>query len=158
MIVREEMGDLFDCSSQTITCPINAVGAMGAGLALEFRNRVPGLYDFYSAHYPRPHRQPNPRMHYLQVFKVPDGRQILLFPTKDDWRNPSERSLIEANLIRLAESWEVYGIQSLALPALGCGLGQLSYDRDVRPMIHDILGPLPLPVEVLFRYQATTRY
>lgn len=158
MIVREEIGDLFDCTSQTITCPINAVGAMGKGLALDFRNRVPGLYDYYQYWYPRSTTKPNPRRFQLHVYKVPDGRQVLLFPTKDDWRQPSERALIEANLIRLAESWEFYGIQSLALPALGCGLGQLNYDRDVRSMIHDILGPLPLPVEVLFRQDTRIRY
>ena len=157
MIIREEVGDLFNCSSQTITCPINTAGAMGKGLALEFRNRVDGLYRWYQHHYPSPYGADR-RANYIQVYPVPDGRQVLLFPTKINWRNPSTVELIEENLRKLAENYEYWNIQSLALPALGCGEGGLAYDRDVRPLIWKILDPLPLPVEVLFRVQQQVRY
>lgn len=159
MIVSEALGDLFACDSQTITCPINAVGAMGRGLALEFRQRVPGLYDYYQKHYPRSYSRTTSRANELQVFKVPDGRQVLLFPTKDHWKNPSTVMLVQQNLETLAELYERrFGITSLAIPALGCGLGGLSYDRDVRPLIHSILGPLPIPVSVLFSYESRVRF
>lgn len=153
MIVYEGQGDLFACQSQTITCPINIVGAMGKGLALEFRDRVPGLYAFYQQNYPKSFGHYNAaKENYLQTFRVPDGRQVLLFPTKGHWRYNSDPVMIRRNLEKLAEKYStLYQIQSLALPALGCGCGKLNYERDLRPMIHAILGPLPLKVEVLFK-------
>ena len=151
MIIHERQGDVFDCSSHTIACPINAAGAMGKGLAKAFKERVPGLYAFYLHHYPK--RTPvglEQRARTLHVFPVPDGRQVLLFPTKVHWTDKSPPALLRANLHHLANLYRTLNIQSLALPALGCGCGELDYDCDVKPMIHEILGPLPLQVEVLF--------
>jgi O-acetyl-ADP-ribose deacetylase (regulator of RNase III) len=157
MIIREDVGDLFNCQSQTIACPINVAGAMGKGLALEFRERVDGLYRWYQHHYPSPYGAER-RANYLQVYPVPDGRQVLLFPTKVHWREKSTVEQIRENLRLLSENYEHWNIQSLALPALGCGEGGLAYDRDVKPLLWQILDPLPLPVEVLFRHQQTTRW
>lgn len=157
MIIHEIVGDLFDCQSQTIVCPINTAGAMGKGLALTFSLRVPGLYDFYKRMHPG-RAGLEDRANVINVYPVPDGRQVLLFPTKTDWRRPSTIEQIRDNLRILSEHYQHWNIQSLALPALGCGEGGLSYDRDVRPLIWQILDPLPLPVEVLFRHQQIIRY
>lgn len=122
---------------------------MGSGLARDFRDRVPGLFRFYRGSYGT--RYSAERFaNRLCIFKVPDGRQVLLFPTKIQWSDPSSPSHIRENLRLLAEQYQDLGITSLAIPALGCGLGQLNYDRDVRPMVQEFLGPIPLPVEVLF--------
>jgi O-acetyl-ADP-ribose deacetylase (regulator of RNase III) len=40
-------GSIFDSSCEYLTNTINTVGAMGAGLALEFRLRVPEMYQPY---------------------------------------------------------------------------------------------------------------
>lgn len=156
-IIREDIGDLFDCQSQTITCPINTAGAMGKGLALTFADRVTGLYDFYKRIHPNKYGC-EARANQLNIYPVPDGRQVLLFPTKVNWRESSTVEQIEQNLRLLAQNYEHWNIQSLALPALGCGEGGLSYDRDVKHLIWQILDPLPLPVEVLFRHQQVIRY
>ena len=38
---------LFDSDCEYLTNTINTVGAMGAGLALEFRLRIPEMYEIY---------------------------------------------------------------------------------------------------------------
>ncbi len=149
MIIYEGRGNVFKCSAHTVTCPVNSVGTMGNGLAKAFRLNVPGLNEFYLKHYPRWHRNYEQHARQLYVFPVPDGRQVLLFPTKTNWREDSPIDLIDANLQTLAQRWEQWGIKSLALPALGCGQGGLSYVRDVRELIHAHLGPLSLPVQIL---------
>lgn len=149
MIISEAVGDVFNCASHTITCPINTSGAMGKGLAKEFRDRVPGLYSFYLRHYPKG-GDASAIANKLQVYPVPDGRQVLLFPTKVFWRDASTIKQVHQNLLLLAQQYQSLNIQSLAIPALGCGEGGLRYEQDVRPLVHAILGPLELPVEVLF--------
>lgn len=151
MIIYNGPGDLFQCGMQTIACPINVVGAMGKGLALTFKERVPGLYGFYREHYGDGEQGWQRRVHQLEIFPVSPTRQVLLFPTKGLWRMPALLSVIEENLIQVAENYQAMGITSLGIPLLGCGVqtGQLSWERDVGPLVELILGPTALPVKVL---------
>jgi hypothetical protein len=136
---------------QTIICPINVVGAMGKGLALAFKNRVPGLYEFYRSHYGVSRFGWQQRIHQLEVFTVNPNKKVLLFPTKGDWKDPAILSAIEHNLQLVADHYQEMGIESLGIPMLGCGIktGQLSWQRDVEPLVDLILEPIPLPVKVL---------
>lgn len=157
MIVYEGPGDMFNCRSQTLTCPTNVVGAMGKGLAAEFRDRVEMLEQFYLSRFPKCLSIPNDRtlIHQLYVFPMDDSRfanaQVLLFPTKEHWRFPSRLKWIERNLQLLVEQRQQLKITSLAVPALGCGNGGLDYESQVRPLIYQYLDSIPTPVEILLR-------
>lgn len=70
-----------------------------------------------------------------------DEIQILNFPTKRHWQDRSLLIDIEDGLRNLAKNYQSMGIQSLALPPLGCGLGGLNWD-DVKPLIEKYLGSL----------------
>lgn len=150
MIIYENSGDLFQCRMQTIVCSINTVGAMGKGIALEFKNRVPGLYEYYRGIY-RDKEPHFPSVNRLEVFTVDAHRKVLLFPTKDHFKYPSKLWMIEQNLRQLAERYQELGIASLGMPLIGCGhnTGRLSWERQVGPLVETILGPLPLPVKVV---------
>jgi O-acetyl-ADP-ribose deacetylase (regulator of RNase III) len=149
LIIYEGPGNLFGCRMQTIACSINTVGAMGKGIAVKFRDHVPGLYDFYREIYcdKPPHY---PSVNRLEMFHVDAGRSVLLLPTKDHWRYPSKIRLIDENLKQLAERYKELGITSLGLPAIGCGhdTGQLSWEQQVGPLVRQYLDPLPIPVKV----------
>lgn len=149
MITYEGPGNLFRSGTQCITCPVNTVGAMGKGIALTFKKHVPGLYAYYRNIYCD--EPPNyPSIHRLEMFHVDQERSVLLLPTKNHWQFPSKRGLIDDNLRQLAERYEELGIRSLGLPAIGCGFetGQLSWERDVRPLVYRHLDPLPIPVKI----------
>ena len=151
-IVRN--ADIFASTMQTITNPVNCVGVMGKGLALTFKLRFPHHFFYYkslcSTHRLRPG--------ILATFEEED-RNILLFPTKDHWRNPSRIEYIEEGLKYLAQNYKELGIQSLTLPPLsfdfvfsrfaspGCGLGGLNV-KDVSNLCQKYLEPLPIPVEL----------
>lgn len=152
MIVYQGPGDLFQCGMQTIACPINVVGAMGKGLAEQFKLKVPGLFEYYRTHYGNSEEGWQRRIHQLELFTVRPDKRVLLFPTKGLWRQPAILSAIEANLSQVAENYDRVGITSLGIPMLGCGFdtGQLNWERDVEPLVHGILGPIPLPVKVMF--------
>lgn len=144
MIVREDYGDILASDCQTLVCPVNMVGAMGAGLALAMRNRYPGLYPEFkrvcSTGYLSPER--------LFIYNFSENKKILCLPTKRHWKAPSKTLWIDKSLQTLARDWEELGITSLAMPPIGCGLGKLDYQKDVRGLIHLHLGPLDLEVSI----------
>jgi hypothetical protein len=150
VIVYEGAGDLFRCGAQTLVCTTNVIGAMGKGIAKTFKERVPGLYEFYQTHFPPIRHQPEPGLvNKLLLFDMPSGQRVLLFPTKEQWWNPSQLVWIEDNLRTLATQYQTLGITSLGLPPLGCGNGGRNYEKEVRPMLYKYLADIPLPVKIL---------
>jgi O-acetyl-ADP-ribose deacetylase (regulator of RNase III) len=76
-----------------------------------------------------------------------DDRQILSVPTKDDWKKPSTYEMVEAGLKAIRDHYRDWEITSIAMPALGCGLGGLEWSK-VRPLIETHLNDLPIEIEV----------
>lgn len=149
MITREiEDGDIFESECTTLVCPVNMVGAMGKGLALAFKHRYPGLYQGYrlacdTNHFGREG---------LYLFRSEVNVNVLCFPTKNHWRRDSEFDLIDRSLWYLARDFTKYKITSLAMPAVGCGEGNLSWDL-VYDLIQPVLHGLPISVELYLPYR-----
>lgn len=107
----------------------NGEAIMGAGLAKQAQDRMPDLPRVYGDHLSRG-----------EVRVVLEALRIILPPTKQDWRKPAHLPLIEEGLRwmvgheRLRQlGWEV------AVPPLGCGLGNLRWDDQVRPLMERYL-------------------
>jgi O-acetyl-ADP-ribose deacetylase (regulator of RNase III) len=80
-----------------------------------------------------------------------EGRRVIFnFPTKGHWKARSKLGDIEAGLQDLRQQLVERGVASVAVPALGCGLGQLSW-TDVRPVIEDALGDIGSTRVVVFQ-------
>lgn len=124
MVKIERGKTIFESSAQTLVNTINCVGVMGKGLALEFKNRYPAMFDKYKSFCDKGVFKPG----VLWIYKAEDGKWVLNFPTKIDWRNPSELSYIEEGLKKFVEIWKEKGITSIAFPLLGCTNGGLDPD------------------------------
>jgi O-acetyl-ADP-ribose deacetylase (regulator of RNase III) len=135
-----DTGNLFDSGCDLLVCPVNTYGALGKGLALEFKHRFPAMTATYATLCR--HRELLPGDVYVTV----DGEQrIALAATKDHWRDPSRLVWVEhivAELVVYANT--VKSIQSMAIPAIGSGLGQLSWP-DVQPVILSALQGITRP-------------
>ena len=46
-MITIQKGDIFDSKMEVLVNPVNCVGVMGKGLALEFKNRYPIMYQKY---------------------------------------------------------------------------------------------------------------
>lgn len=135
----ERKGSIFDSTAQAIVNPVNCVGAMGKGLALEFKKRFPQnfqAYKFMCAE--RLLKTGQVFAHYDTV----GGKLIINFPTKDHWKNASKLSFIQDGLRNLSTHAEYGQFESIALPLLGCGLGGLHVE-DVRPLIEGFAAKHP---------------
>lgn len=131
-MANERHGSIFDARVEALVNPVNTEGVMGKGLALEFKKRFPDAYESYNLACRRGDLVPG-RLH---NYRLPDGRHIIHFPTKTDWRSPSRIEYIKAGLPALVDLVRKSAIKSIAIPALGCGLGGLAWDV-VKPMIEE---------------------
>lgn len=135
-MVTYVQGDIFKSPAQVLTNTVNCVGVMGKGVALEFKNRYRGLFEDYRSRCDKQSVQPG-----KPYLWENDRYQILNFPTKRHWKDKSRLDDIEAGLKYLAENYSKMGIDSLAMPALGCGNGGLNWN-DVKPLIDKYLGSI----------------
>ncbi len=136
-------GDMFRSQAQVWVNPVNCVGVMGAGLAKKFANRFPGVLNSYRHACAEPKTLfPGNIIVLPQHDTTPPPKWVVCFATKDHWRNPSKIEWIEAGLVVLVDWCKDHEISSLAIPAIGCGLGGLQWSV-VRPMIVDSLGFIP---------------
>lgn len=145
-MIRYVEGNIFDCEASALVNTVNLVGVMGKGVALQFKQRYPGNYKAYRAAC----RQGLIGIGRLFVTREPEfaGERIIVnFPTKTDWRRPSEYEYIESGLRDLRRIIERERISSIALPPLGAGNGGLNWPR-VRSMIEASLGDVDADVIV----------
>ena len=145
-MIRFATGDIFAQHAHAIVNPVNCVGVMGRGLALQFRNRYPEAFFAYRRACAR--GQVLPSRMFLFDTHADDPRWIVHFPTKRHWRDPSAIGDIDAGLQELAATISRHRIPSLAIPPVGCGLGGLRWP-DVRPIVEARLAGTPCTVTVL---------
>ncbi len=135
-------GDIFNSPAQVIVNAVNTVGVMGKGIALAFKNRYPKMFEVYREACEKKKFQ----MGKLMLCHAPD-HLILLFPTKENWRNPSKLEYIEKGLDRFVKNYAEKNISSIAFPKLGCGNGELDWEN-VKPLMEKYLKPLPIDVYI----------
>lgn len=142
-MVKVLIGDLFTSRAQTLVNTVNTVGVMGKGIALEFKKRFPDMYQDYKKRCEAGEvRLGRP---YLYRRVVPPW--ILNFPTKDNWRSVARLQDITDGMNYLEAHYKEWEIESLAVPPLGCGQGQLEW-RVVGPTLYRHLSRLDILVEL----------
>jgi O-acetyl-ADP-ribose deacetylase (regulator of RNase III) len=134
-------GNLFDSPAQAWVNTVNTEGIMGKGIALTFKRLFPAMFCEYQE-LCESRQLKIGTLHYFRA----QNRCIINFPTKTTWRKPSSLKYVEDGLKTFVSSYERYGITSVAFPPLGCGNGELSFERDVRPLMERYLKPLPISV------------
>lgn len=127
-------GDLLaNTEVEAIVNTVNIVGAMGKGIALQFRKKYPQMYMEYKKACDRHELQPG-KMHVYDLGEGNKPRYIINFPTKRHYRDNSRLDDIKSGLIALVKELRERNIKTVAIPALGCSNGKLNWGQ-VRPFI-----------------------
>lgn len=160
-MISVKVGDLFASGAQTLVNTVNTVGVMGKGIALEFKRRFPAMYRDYEARCARGELtlgrpyvyrvRPASADFFDGDARPGDPELIVNFPTKDHWRSVSRVSDITEGLQWLVANYQEWGIKSIAVPPLGCGLGQLEW-RIVGRTLYRYLRKMDIPVEMYAPY------
>jgi O-acetyl-ADP-ribose deacetylase (regulator of RNase III) len=141
MVQIVNTGNILEDSAEAIVIPVNTVGVMGKGLALQAAKEWPSVVPIYRL------MLQTGELKIGQVFMVTHQPRLILFPTKAHWRNPSKLEYIQQGLKSMAEEIAKLDLRSVAVPALGCGLGGLDWNT-VRPLIEAALANTPADVRL----------
>ncbi len=146
MAISYKTGNLLNDDATVLVNAVNCVGIMGGGIAKAFRMR---WYPTYLEYDRICQAKKLSAGDCVLLAMHPDhlGRMIAHAATKDHWRDPSKIEWVEQSLQSLADQLRHRGIKSVAVPALGCGLGGLDW-ADVKPLIEQYLGDLDCNVRV----------
>lgn len=135
-------GDLFKSKAEALVNPVNCEGVMGKGLAKAFKERWPEMYLSYQRACMRQELAPGGIL--LYSHSVP---KIVLFATKGGWRLPSRIEYIEEGLLEMKRQLPTWLVASVAMPAVGCGLGGLDWPV-VKRLIEKHLSDVEARIEV----------
>ncbi len=123
MPYKELSGNLFSSKAQALVNTVNCVGAMGKGIALEFRRRYPQMYLDYQKDCQEKKLLPGKIYHFQAGEKL-----ILNFAIKDHWKYPSKVAWIESCLREFVSGYKGWGITSAAFPWMGAMNGGIPFD------------------------------
>lgn len=140
-MIQNKQGNLLLADVDALVNTVNCVGVMGKGLALQFKQAFPDNFKAYAKACVQGEVQAG-RMHIHDNGGLINPRWIINFPTKRHWRDNSRLEDVASGLVALVSDVQRLGIQTIAIPPLGCGLGGLSW-TDVRPMIEQTFMELP---------------
>lgn len=140
-------GNILESHAQAIVNTVNAVGVMGKGLALQFKEAYPNNYKLYREACKRGEVRIGSMFITQDLYLDGTTFYIINFPTKTDWRKPSEYCYIEQGLNSLREEICRLGIQSIAIPPLGSHNGGLDWER-VKLMIETQLKDVDCQIQI----------
>lgn len=129
-MIQLKEGNIFNSNVQTLTNTVNCVGVMGAGLAKQFKQKYPKMFkDYVNRCKNNLVKVGNPYPYYH------NDLIILNFPTKRHWKDKSEYIYVTEGLDYFVQNYKKWGIESIAFPPLGCGLGGLDWNVVKEEMI-----------------------
>lgn len=119
----EIKGNLFNSKAMAIVNTVNCVGAMGKGIALDFKLRYPEMFKEYQKICFKHLLKPGQILPYTKCSPI-----ILNFAIKDDWKDPSRVEWIEETLQKFVANYHALGITSVAFPWMGAMNGGLPFE------------------------------
>lgn len=140
-------GNIFESNAEAIVNTVNTVGVMGKGIALQFKKAYPNNFKAYE------NACKNNEIQVGKMFVEVDrniisGEKIIInFPTKSNWRKPSEYKYIERGLDDLVKVINTKQIKSVAIPPLGAGNGGLNWEK-VKKIIEEKMQHLSIEISV----------
>lgn len=146
-MIKYLTGNILESNAEALVNTVNTVGVMGKGIALQFKKAYHNNYKSYVEACKKN------EITVGKVFVVEDSnlqsekKLIINFPTKKDWRKPSEYNFIDSGLDDLVRVINQYKIKSIAIPPLGAGNGGLEWTR-VKKLIEQKLSHLKIEILV----------
>ena len=147
-------GNLLDSEAEALVNTVNTVGVMGKGIALMFSERFKSNLAAYKKACKTGEVRTG-KMFTTETGELMGPRWIINFPTKQNWRHPSQMEWIIDGLQDLKRVIIERQIHSIAIPPLGAGNGGLNW-ADVKRQIQLALADLT-DVEIII-YEPTERY
>ena len=146
-MIKYITGNILESSADALINTVNTVGVMGKGIALQFKKAYHNNYKAY-VQACKKNEIGIGKLLIVKDSNLDSGEKYIInFPTKKDWRKPSEYEFIEAGLEDLIRIIKDYNIKSIAIPPLGAGNGGLEWEK-VKKMIENKLSNIEIDIFV----------
>ncbi len=146
-MIHYKTGNLLESEADALVNTVNTVGVMGKGIALQFKNMFPNNFKEYVVAC----KKNEVKIGHLLVTEeqaLLSGKKIIInFPTKTNWRLPSEYQYIEAGLTELIKVIKERNIKSIAIPPLGSGNGGLDWNK-VKHILEKYLANVDCEIQI----------
>lgn len=138
MVTYIEFGNIFNLQGITnYAHGCNCAGAMGKGIALQFKERYPKMYIEYK------NLCENGIFTLGDVFPYIHKEDVVFnLGTQINWRTKADINAIEKTLIKMMTYAHQNNIYKIALPKIGAGLGGLNWN-DVKYIIDKVANEYP---------------
>ena len=132
MVIYIKEGDIFKVDGVTSYAHgCNCAGAMGKGIAVQFKTKFPEMYKTYKQMCKTGTYQPG------DVYDFDYGKgHVYNLGTQVSWKTPAKLEFIQKALTNMLLCAERYNVKAIAMPAIGAGLGGLKWD-DVKEEIEN---------------------
>ena len=146
-MIHYKIGNLLESEAEALVNTVNTVGVMGKGIALQFKNMFPTNFKLYA------NACKNKELKVGQLLVTEEeallvGKKIIInFPTKTNWRLPSEYQYIESGLAELVKIIKEKQISSIAIPPLGAGNGGLNWST-VKQILEEKLSDIDCDIYI----------
>lgn len=130
--MKEQRGNIWQSGADIICITTNCIFdsntrlVMGAGIAKQAAIRYPQIKKIFADNIIQ-------NGHHVCLYEVSKGKFIASFPTKYNWRDPSDLNLILQSVKEIAEI--AGNNDTIAMTRPGCSLGQLDWGSCVKPAI-----------------------
>lgn len=119
LIHRE--GDIFTTNARAIGHGVNTIGAMGAGIAVQFKTRFPEMYEFYRRECEHGYLTGGR----IFPWTLSDGRMVYNIASQELPGANASYTFLAYGIQKTLEDCTKRGIETLALPRIGSGIGGL---------------------------------
>ena len=125
--------DIFESEAEVLVCPVNLIGAMDAGLSLQFLTRYSTACSVWVAFVDQIQRAADCGAFFpfllVPVAKTehPALRSIYFLPVHMHPMEKADPLWIEGGIISLLSNLNQDNVKRVAIPALGCGIGGLEW-------------------------------
>lgn len=110
----------------------NCAGAMGKGIALQFKMKYPKMYRLYKK------KCIDGTFTVGDVFEYVTGDEhIYNLGTQKDWKTKADLEAIRKSINTMMELASQSNVKAIAMPKIGAGLGRLDW-CDVKAIIEDV--------------------
>lgn len=143
-MIEHRTGDLFASDITALAHGCNCAGAMGAGIAVQFRQRFPKMYREYKNRCLGGLFKPG------DVFVWDEDPPFVVFNlgTQAHWRTTAKLDWIKASIMNMLIQAGRRGICQIGMPRIGAGLGGLAWS-EVEQVLWDV-APDESPALVVY--------
>jgi O-acetyl-ADP-ribose deacetylase (regulator of RNase III) len=133
MVRYIEYGNIFEIDEvYNYAHGCNCAGAMGKGIAVQFKEKFPEMYRKYK------HLCEEGQFTLGDVFEYNYGKgYVFNLGTQKSWKTKAELSAVEQSLTSMLLFASENKVSEIALPKIGAGLGGLKWD-DVKKVIEQV--------------------